>query len=100
MKYFNKLIVLSLVFITASSLAQETKMGIRLGVGLPNLKSIDNNIYSKDYSSVTGFDGGIFLDYGLTENFSIKTELVFARKGGERNGMQRSEERRVGKESR
>lgn len=88
MKYFNKLIVLALVFITASSFAQETKMGIRLGVGLPNLKSIDNNIYSKDYSSVTGFDGGIFLDYGLTENFSIKTELVFARKGGERNGMQ------------
>lgn len=88
MKHFNKLIVLVLILITSGSFAQEAKVGVRLGVGLPNLKSIDNNIYSKDYSTVAGFDGGIFLDYGLTENFSIKTELVFARKGGERNGMQ------------
>lgn len=88
MKQFNKLIVLALVLLTTGSFAQETKWGIRLGVGLPNLKSTDNNIYSKDYSTVAGFDGGIFLDYGLTENFSIKTELYYARKGGERNGMQ------------
>jgi len=74
--------------IVSASLAQETKVGIRLGIGLPNLKSADDNIYSKDYSSVTGFDGGFFLDYGLTKNFSIKTELAFARKGGERNGIQ------------
>jgi hypothetical protein len=88
MKHFNKLIVLALVLLTSGSFAQETKMGIRLGVGLPNLKSTDDNIYSKDYETVAGFDGGIFLDYGLTENFSIKTELYYARKGGERNGMQ------------
>src|SRR5690606_13363722 len=88
MKQFNKLIALALMFLTSGRFAQETKMEIRLGVGLPNIKSIDNNIYSKDYETVAGFDGGIFLDYGLTENFSIKAELAFARKGGERNGMQ------------
>ncbi len=88
MEHFNRLIVLVLVMITSGSFAQETKVGVRLGVGLPNLKSIDNNIYSKDYSTVAGFDGGIFMDYGLTDNFSIKTEFVFARKGGERSGMQ------------
>ncbi|GGG58124.1 porin family protein [Bizionia arctica] len=88
MKHFNKLMVLALVLITTGTFAQETKWGVRLGVGLPNLQSTDDNIYSKDYKTVAGFDGGIFLDYGLTENFSIKTELYYATKGGERNGMQ------------
>jgi hypothetical protein len=88
MKNLNKLFIAVCMLGITSVMAQETKMGIRLGVGLPNLKSTDDNIYSKDYETVAGFDGGIFLDYGLTENFSIKTELYYARKGGERNGMQ------------
>jgi hypothetical protein len=81
------LLVLALMLIS-TTFAQETKVGLRLGIGLPNLESTDNNIYSKDYTTVAGFDGGFFLDYGLTENFSIKTELYYARKGGERDGMQ------------
>jgi hypothetical protein len=88
MKNLNKLFLALCMLGITSGIAQETKMGIRLGVGIPNLKSTDDNIYSKDYETVAGFDGGIFLDYGLTENFSIKTELYYARKGGERNGMQ------------
>ena len=87
-KINNLLMATMACMIISTSLAQETKVGVRLGIGLPDLKSADDNIYSKDYSSVTGFDGGFFLDYGLTENFSIKTELVFTRKGGERNGIQ------------
>ena len=89
MKKNNNLLLLLMAFMVIStSMAQETKVGVRLGIGLPNLESTDDNIYSKDYSTVAGFDGGFFLDYGLTENFSIKTELVYARKGGEKNGMQ------------
>ncbi len=84
----NLVLIIMAVMLISTSYAQETKVGVRLGIGLPNLKSADDNVYSKDYSSVTGFDGGFFLDYGLTENFSIKTELAFARKGGERNGIQ------------
>ncbi len=84
----NLLLVLMAVMLISTSYAQETKIGVRLGIGLPNLQSADDNIYSKDFSSVSGFDGGLFLDYGLTENFSIKTELVYARKGGERSGLQ------------
>lgn len=87
-KINNLLLAAMACMIISTSLAQETKIGVRLGIGLPNLRSLDDNIYSKDYSSVAGFDGGFFLDYGLTENFSIKTELVYARKGGERNGLQ------------
>jgi len=68
--------------------AQTNKYGIRAGVGIPDLKSTDNNIYSKDYESVPGFDGSFFADFGITENFSIKAELGYSRKGGERNGMQ------------
>jgi hypothetical protein len=37
---------------------------------------------------VAGFDGGIFYEFGITENFSIKAEVAFARKGGERDGLQ------------
>lgn len=77
-----------MLFATAFSYAQVNKYGIRAGVGLPNLKNTDNNDYSKDYKSVAGFDGSIFADFGITEHFSIKAELGFLRKGGERNGMQ------------
>ncbi|MDW5289645.1 porin family protein [Formosa sp. PL04] len=88
MKHFYKLFAVAFIFISSGVFAQETKVGVRLGVGLPNLQNKDNNVYSKDYSTVAGFDGGIFMDFGLTENFSIKTELYYASKGGERNGMQ------------
>ena len=77
-----------LVFVTVTSFAQETKYGFRAGVGIPNLKSTDDNIFSKDYESVAGFDGSIFGDFGITERFSIKAELGYSRKGGERNGVQ------------
>jgi opacity protein-like surface antigen len=68
--------------------AQDTKFGVRLGVGLPDLESRDNNIYASGFNSVAGFDGGVFLDYGITENFSLKFEVAFARKGGEKDGIQ------------
>lgn len=88
MKNFRNLLFAFLVLTLTTNYAQSTKYGIRLGVGLPKLKSTDDNIYSKDYETVAGFDGGIFADFGITENFSIKAELAYARKGGERNGMQ------------
>ncbi len=88
MKNSLKILVIFLVFSITTSHAQKTKVGIRAGIGLPNLRSVDDNVYSKDYESVAGFDGGIFGDFGITEGFSIKAELAFSRKGGERNGMQ------------
>jgi hypothetical protein len=88
MKKLYIILVFLVAFSPATIYGQSTKYGIRLGVGSPNLQSKDNNIYSKDYESVAGFDGGLFGDFGITEQFSIKAELAFARKGGERNGMQ------------
>lgn len=88
MRNLNKFLVVVLALISFINYAQTNKYGIRAGVGIPNLKSTDNNIYSKDYKSVTGFDGSFFADFGITENFSIKAELGFLKKGGERNGMQ------------
>jgi len=84
-----KYLIVSIALCFAISIsAQSRKAGVRLGMGLPNLESIDDNIFSSDFKSIAGFDGGVFLDYGLTENFSIKFELAFARRGGERNGVQ------------
>lgn len=88
MKNLTKFLVISMLFATAFSYAQVNKYGIRAGFGLPNLKSSDNNIYSEGYKTVAGFDGSIFADFGITEHFSIKAELGFLRKGGEKNGMQ------------
>ncbi|RXP57648.1 PorT family protein [Lutibacter sp. HS1-25] len=88
MKKLKKFLLISLVLVATTNYAQTNKYGIRAGVGIPNLKSTDNNIYSKDYESVTGFDGSLFADFGITEEFSIKAELGFLRKGGERNGWQ------------
>lgn len=84
-------IILVVLFCSSCSLgllAQDTKFGARFGIGIPNLESRDNNIFSSGFSSVAGFDGGVFIDYGLTENFSLKFEVAFARKGGERDGLQ------------
>ena len=88
MKKLNKLLLVCFVLVMTTNYAQTNKYGIRAGVGIPNLKSTDDNIYSKDYESVLGFDGSLFADFGITENFSIKAELGFSRKGGERNGAQ------------
>ena len=88
MKKNHILLVLLVTFLSTTVYGQQTKYGIRLGLGLPSLQSQDENIYSKDYKTVAGFDGGLFADFGITERFSIKAELAFARKGGERNGMQ------------
>lgn len=88
MKNFKKLLLACFILTLTTNYAQETKYGIRSGISLPSLKSKDNNIYSKDYESVSGFDISIFGDFGITENFSIKAELGYVRKGGERNGMQ------------
>ena len=93
MKYLstNNHYILSILFIAILSTTlygQTMQYGVRLGVSIPELRSQDDNIYSEDYTSVTGFDGSIFADFGITEKFSIKTELGYIRKGGERNGMQ------------
>ncbi len=75
-------------FLSFESFAQETKVGVRLGVGLPSIESTDDNIFSTGFETVAGFDGGAFLDLGITNNFSLKFELAYARKGGVRNGLQ------------
>lgn len=88
MKNLNKLLVVCLLLISATNYAQVTKYGIRAGVGIPDIKSTDDNIYSMGYESVPGFDGSFFADFGISGGFSIKAELGFSRKGGERNGTQ------------
>jgi len=88
MKKLNKLLLVCFVLAMTTNYAQTNKYGIRAGVGIPNLESTDDNIYSKGYETVLGFDGSLFADFGITERFSIKAELGFSRKGGERNGMQ------------
>ena len=88
MKNLKKLLIVCFVLVATTNYAQETKYGIRAGVGIPNLRSADDNIYSSGYESVPGFDGSFFADFGITENFSIKAELGYSRKGGEKNGVQ------------
>ena len=93
MKYLstNAQFLLSILFIAVLSstlCAQTTEYGFRTGFTIPELNSQDDNIYSTGYTSVTGFDISIFADFGLTERLSLKTEIGYLRKGGERIGMQ------------
>jgi hypothetical protein len=88
MKNLNKILVAFMLLATAFNYAQVTKFGVRAGVGIPSIKSTDDNVYSTGYQTVPAFDGSFFGDFGITENFSIKAELGYARKGGERNGTQ------------
>jgi hypothetical protein len=71
-----------------SSLAQKIKLGLNAGVSIPELKSNNGNELSQGYKSRLASVFGVFADFGIDKNFSIKTFINYAEQGGKRTGMQ------------
>jgi len=64
------------------------KIGAKVGYSLSKLQDVNENIYAKDYKSVSGVDFGFSAEFLLTELISIQTELNFTKRNGTRTGMQ------------
>ena len=68
--------------------AQSIKLGIDGGISIPQLKSSGSNPISQGYTSREAAVFGVFADFQIKNNFSIKTFINYAGQGGKRDGMQ------------
>lgn len=76
-----KTFVVTLLFVLSTMLgfSQVTKYGIRGGTTISNMDYKDMPINENPHRN--GFLFGIFIEYGITENFSIQPELQFSGEG-------------------
>lgn len=71
--------------------AQDEKdyyFGLKGGISIPQLKSSDDNILSRDYKSRLAPNFGGFVEIGLNKKWSFQTEVNYAGHGGKRIGLQ------------
>ena len=66
----------------------QTIIGVKGGIGFPNLSDDSDNIYTQDFSSITTYSFGIQFDIPVASSFSFQPELQFSGKGGQRDGLQ------------
>jgi len=64
------------------------KIGVKGGLSLPSLSDNSDNIYTENFKSFASFEGGFFINYGISKKLSLQIELNYAKKGGERTGIQ------------
>ena len=86
----NSKFIIVTVFLVATSamLAQDSKFGFRAGLNIPSLTQREDNIFADGFESVPGLEIALMGEFGLTENWSLKSELIFTTRGGERNELQ------------
>lgn len=82
-----KLLLLAFILITNLSMAQ-VKIGGKVGYSIGRLTDNSDNIYTEDYESSSGVDVGVFVEYPVSELFSLQMEVLYTQRGGERSGMQ------------
>jgi len=82
-----KLVLLTFFLISQVSVAQ-VKIGGKVGYSIGRLTDNSDNIYTEDYESSSGVDIGVFVEYPVSEIFSLQMEVLYTQRGGERKGMQ------------
>jgi hypothetical protein len=84
--------VFILVFILSniSSSAQNTAIGIRGGISIPNLTASGNeqNPLNTGYSSRLGPEFGLFAEFKISELFSLEPMIEYSSQGGKKDGLQ------------
>jgi len=71
------ILVLSIIF-TGTSFAQ-VKLGLTAGLNISTLSMSEKN--EVDWGYLAGFQGGLLIDCGITNNFSIIPELLISQRG-------------------
>lgn len=77
-----KTLILTLLFvsITTLSFAQGTSYGVRAAFNISNLDFDPDATFENKHRNGIAFAG--FVDYGISDNFSILTELQYSAEGG------------------
>jgi len=74
--------------ITVFCIAQQTSIGAKGGISIPNLSSSGDNPVSSGWSSRSGPYFGAIAAFRVTDRISIQTELNYSSQGGKKNGLQ------------
>jgi len=82
-----KILLVTFLLISQVSISQ-VKIGGKVGYSIGRLTDNSDNIYTEDYESSSGVDIGVFVEYPVSEIFSLQMEVLYTQRGGERNGMQ------------
>jgi len=82
-----KSIVLSLLFvaITTVSFSQEVSYGVRAGVNISNLDFDPDATFTNQHRN--GFAFGGFVDYGVSDNFSMYVEIQYSAEGAKADDL-------------
>jgi hypothetical protein len=68
--------------VASAAQAQESRVGIKAGVGLSTVAGNDAQLYKNRF----GFQAGIMADIGLTSLLAFHPELLYSQKGGKIEG--------------
>jgi hypothetical protein len=68
------------IFIVRPSFAGEISLGAKFGLCTSNITQTPKE-WEDDKSYRAGFTGGVFLNYALSERFSIQPELLYTQRG-------------------
>ncbi|UCE93611.1 MAG: PorT family protein [Flavobacteriaceae bacterium] len=89
MKTINSRLVLFLfLIIFAQTIMAQVKIGAKAGYSIGRITDESDNIYTEDYESSSGVDIGVFVEYPVSDLFSLQLEVLFTQRGGERTGLQ------------
>ena len=76
-------------FIVHSGFSQnQFRLGLKVGISIPNLKSSGNNPVSKGWSSRQGPYTGVIAEMQIAKRFYLQAELNYSSQGGKKNGVQ------------
>lgn len=80
MQMKSLLLTVLFVAITTVSFSQETSYGVRGGLNISNLDFDPDATFTNQHRN--GFAFGGFVDYGISENFSVYLEIQYSAEGG------------------
>lgn len=78
----RKMILVVIIFTTASSVYAQTIFGIKMGANIANLRASIGSI-GVNLDSKLGFHGGGFFTIPAAKNFTIQPEFVYSMEGAE-----------------
>ena len=88
MSNFSFVATLITILLSIQVSSAQIQIGAKGGVSLGRLSDGSENIYSRDFSSTSGFDIGAFVEIPVNKTFSIQGEILLTDRGGQRDGLQ------------
>jgi hypothetical protein len=78
------------IMFNLSGQAQKTAIGVRGGISIPNLTASgsDQNPLNTGYSSRLGPEFSLFVEFKISELFSVEPMIEYSPQGGKKNGLQ------------